>query len=89
MQYEKEILISDLNDTMYSVAELIGLDKAIELSKMMGGCCLYIPTYDSVVLKARNRQIQKEFTGTNYKQLSQKYGVTKEAIRAVIKSCKE
>ena len=50
---------------------------------------LYVPKVESVIRLARNRRINKEFTGFNHKELAVKYGLTTRHIRTIVEREKD
>lgn len=67
------------------VAELIGAEKALELTRLFGGENIYIPTAETATRHARNERIKKDYrSGRSYSQMSQKYGLSANTIRNII-----
>lgn len=55
--------------------------------KYNAGLNIYIPRgqYSAIVNTARNNLIRKEFNGTNYAELSMKYGLSLQWIYKIVK----
>lgn len=85
----KEMLVDemqyrDLPPYCIDAAKLIGLRAFMELCARYGGTSFYVPKFDSVIAKARDRLIIKEFTGENYKELALRYNLSEVWIRNII-----
>lgn len=79
--------VRSLPENFQSVAAIIGLEKAIELSKEFGGSTIYIPSHSTATRYSRNEKIKAEYRkGSSYSQLSRKYNLTQVMIRSII-SC--
>lgn len=78
------IRMADLNEEQLELAELIGLENYKRLVQHYGGLQLYIPKPDSFSRAARNEQIKAEFTGSNFKELATRYGLTEVQIRSIV-----
>ena len=63
------------NGIWKTVAQEIGAVNTVKLLFILNGDSVYVPK------PARNKLIQKEFTGYNYDALAQKYGLTRGYIR--------
>ena len=80
-----EIRLNDLTGTQREIAELIGLDNYIRLSKRYGGdSSLYIQKYTEIVKAARNREIIKKYNGYNISLLAKMYNLSERQIRSII-----
>ena len=85
MRFEKQIKINDIKTEDYRhLAEIIGIEKAIALTKIFGGDYVYVPKYESLTLRSRNNQIKKDFTGANIRELTRKYGLSSRSIRGIV-----
>lgn len=78
------IRASDLNEEQLQLAELIGLDNFKKLVLTFGGLNLYIPKKDSFNRAARNEEIRRKFTGSNFKELAAEYDLTEVQIRSIV-----
>ncbi len=67
------------------IAELIGSELTVKFMKQYGGVKTYFPTEESVIRVVRNRQIVKEYNGTNKRKLAIKYGVTENWIGTILR----
>ena len=69
------------NGIWKTVAQEIGAVNTVKLLFILNGDSVYVPKPDRILVPARNKLIQKEFTGYNYDALAQKYGLTRGYIR--------
>lgn len=81
-----EVYIEDLPDIYYTISNEIGLENTLKLAKLIGGEYIYLPKSETILKSLRNRQIQKEFNGYNYKHLGKKYNLTEIQIRNICKN---
>lgn len=86
---EEELLadtsIDDLLETIQPIAEIIGIEKLLEVSHYTNGTEIYIPPPSSILKKARNRKIKEEYNGYNSKEISKKYEISEEQVRKIIR----
>lgn len=75
----------DIPESCQPIVEIIGMEKFFALSEYAQGDALYIPKPDSIVTPARNRKIKKEWNGYNIRELADKYGLTPNRIRSILK----
>ena len=81
-----DIRLEDLADTQREIAELIGLDNYIKLSKRFGGINnFYIHKYSEITREARNREIRKKYNGYNAKTLAAMYNLSEQMIYEICK----
>lgn len=66
------------------LVEVVGMETVIDLIEYSGGGTLYFPSKRALCINARNRMIRKKFNGGNYKELSQKFGLSSVQIRNII-----
>jgi Mor family transcriptional regulator len=83
---EPAVAIEHLPKDYQAVARAIGIENAITLAKHVGGTSIYIPRIHSVLRSVIYRAVRKEFNGTNYNALAQKYGYTERWIRKIVKT---
>lgn len=81
----KDTTIDDIPESCQPIVEIIGMERFFELSEYAQGDALYIPKPDSIVAPARNRKIKKEWNGYNIRELADKYGLTPNRIRSILK----
>ncbi len=79
------LTLNDLREEQRQIAETIGVDAYLELTKVFGGTTIYIAKAEDIVKRAdRDRRIREEFDGSNYAQLAVKYGLTEVWIRNIV-----
>lgn len=89
-QLEKELLpdvkIEDLPEEMQTVADLIGIENVLKLSHYVDGGKMYVPIHDTILRGARDRKIIKEYREKiNCKKISQKWNITEEQVRNILR----
>lgn len=77
------IQADDLDADQRELAELIGIDVYRELVRVYGGTSVYIPKPESIEKAVRDKIINEEFDGANYKELAKKYGLTEAWVRII------
>lgn len=79
------LTLDDLRDEQRSIADAIGVDAYLQLTKTFGGTTIYIAKAEEIARRNdRDRQIREEFDGSNYTQLALKYGLTEVWIRNIV-----
>lgn len=83
MSEKTKIRIQDLYGVQRDIAEIIGIDSYIELTKVFGGDNIYIQKYSEVTKIERNAEIREKFDGYNADDLAKEYGLTERYIRFI------
>ena len=87
--YPNKIIISldDLSDRQREIAEVIGIENYIKLSKRFGGeDSVYIQKYSEIIKSVRNKEIRKKYNdGHNISELAKIYNLSIFASCAIIK----
>ena len=79
-----DIQLSDLSDKQREIAEVIGIEKYIELSRRFGGEeSVYIQKYSELVKISRKKEILKKFNGYNISELAKMYNLSERYIRQI------
>lgn len=78
------IKLEDVPKSYQDVANAIGIDAFIKLCRLFGGSSMYFPTARTILKPIRDEQIRKEFNGSNYRDLSLKYGICETQIRKIL-----
>lgn len=82
---EEKFSIDDLYGNQKAIAEVIGMEAYIKLSKAFGGeDSLYVAKYDKLENIKRNKQIIDEFNGYNYQKLADKHNLSVRMVREII-----
>ena len=82
-----EISIETLPEDLQAVAEIVGIEGTLRLSRDLGGMRIYIPKIEKLVRIQRDMRIRKEFTGFNHRELARKYHMTESWIRQIVRAC--
>ena len=77
-----------LNDVYRDISEKLGLDAAIEVYRLFKGEQITFPVH-LFNAKRIQKEIIKEFDGTNTNILAKKYGYSEKTIRRIIKDSVE
>ena len=78
------ILMEDIPYGLCAMAEIVGMDKFMEICKLYGGSTVYIPVHSKVTLAERNRQLVKDYNGKNIDALRVKYGISNQQIKRIL-----
>lgn len=85
---DREILesltVDDLQGQHREIAEAVGIEGMIRLSKTFGGNPVYIPEMPKLIRNKVYRMILEEYDGTNIKDLAVKYGVCKSTVYNIL-----
>lgn len=77
--------LDDLRDEQKQIAEVIGADNYLKLTRKFGGTSIYIAKAEEIIKRnERDENIKQEFDGSNYAQLAVKYGLTEVWIRNIV-----
>lgn len=80
-----ELKVEDLREEQRQIAETIGIEPYLELSRKYGGTSIYVAKAEEIQSRQeRDRRIREEFDGSNYSQLALKYGLTEVWIRNIV-----
>ncbi len=83
--FENKVRIDDLPENQREIAEVIGLESYLKLSKYFGGGeNLYVSKYSNIIVLARNREIKERYNGYNIRQLAREYMLSERQIRIII-----
>ena len=78
------ILMEDIPYGLCAMAEIVGMDKFMEICKLYGGSTVYIPVHSKVTLAERNRQLVKDYNGKNIDALRVKYGISNQQVKRIL-----
>ncbi|EAQ65846.1 middle operon regulator-related protein [Marinomonas sp. MED121] len=56
----------------------------LELTSYIGGMYVYLPQGDKVCERIARQLMKKEFNGRNYFEISRKYKISEQSVRAII-----
>lgn len=80
----RAVSLEDIPAEHRDIAESLGLKAYLTLSVLCGGQNLYIPKREALERAARNREIQSQFNGSNYRALAIQYRLSERQIRKII-----
>lgn len=80
-----ETKLDDIPDKYKPIVELIGIENLMRLAKYSMGDRIYFPKPDSIIMKARNRKILKEFNGYNVNELAKNYDLSVSHVKKIIR----
>ena len=81
-----ELDVGDLPEKYREIAEVIGIDNLIKLSRVFGGSHFYVPKEDAIIKEKVHKTIFMEFDGTNKRQLASKYHVSESTVYNIVKN---
>lgn len=80
-----EIKLDDLREEQREIAEAIGIEPYLQLTRRFGGTSVYVAKAEEIQRRIdRDERIRNEFDGSNYSQLAMKYGLTEVWIRNIV-----
>lgn len=83
--WKSELTPSMLADELYrEIAEEIGVENILKLSKIIGGTTFYLPREDRLLLPLRDKKILEEYNGYNTLELAKKYEVSQRWVRQIV-----
>ena len=83
MRLEDDLMLDDIEEPYKTIAEKIGVENLVKLTKQFGGMSIYIPKPDTLLRRSKYTQIKKEFNGYNHAQLARKYNLSEKWIRNI------
>ena len=75
-----ELCKEEISEVFSQVIDAIGLENALKVSKIAGGSNLYIPKAETIQRPLKNKIIQDEFNGYNYRELALKYNKSESTV---------
>ena len=78
---QQKIRIQDLYGVQRDIAEVIGIDSYLNLTKIFGGDNIYIQKYSEVIKIQRNAEIREKFNGYNSDELAKEYDLSERYVR--------
>ena len=79
----KESCISEVQ------AEQISMEAASQVRERWGGMSLYIPKGNTAEIRNRDKNLKKDFNGTNHKALANKYKISLVRVYKILKIQRE
>lgn len=88
-EMEKRLLadtrIEELTEEIQVIANLIGLENLLKLSHYANGSQIYVPIPETILRKARNREIKNQYNGCNKKEIAQKWNITENQVDKILR----
>lgn len=84
MSLHEKITLADLPEKQREIAEIVGIEKYIELTKRFGGDTPYIQKYSELIKSPRNNEIRQRFNGFNFEELAHEYDLSERYIRELV-----
>lgn len=81
----EKISPENLEENHREIADIIGIDNLIALSKYFGGSHIYIPKLEKLMRLQKQKAITEEYNGHNIKSLAIKYNLCESTIYNIIK----
>lgn len=82
----KDLTLDMIPEPYDHIAQVIGIENFINLTKIVGGTTMYVPKADNILKPVRDKKIKAEFNGYNHGQLARKYNLSE---RWIIEICGE
>lgn len=81
----RETTEEDIAERYRPIVDIIGVERFALLADYAAGDELYFPKTENIVIPARNRRVKAEWDGYNMKQLAEKYNLTINQIRNILR----
>lgn len=79
-----DLTCDDVPDGLKDILDVIGIEKFIEVIKVVGGTSVYFPSENNLLKSVRNRRIREEFRG-DYRSIASMYGISEVQVRKIIR----
>jgi Mor family transcriptional regulator len=79
-----QVTVEDLPETYRQVAEVIGVESAVKLSRTLGGLNFYFPQIETLLRKKRDQIIRRDFNGRNHRELARRYNLSEVWVREIV-----
>ncbi len=79
-----DIRREDIPAEYLDLADELGLETFLRLTRLCGGQSLYVPKLESLEREARDRDIRARFDGGNYRALGALFRLSERQIRKII-----
>lgn len=82
----QDLTVNDLNEKDRRFAEIVGMEKMIELCRIYGGTPFYFPTLKNLIKEAVYIEIAERYSnGEDIRILTAEYGISVSTIYKIIK----
>ncbi len=82
--FYNDIRREDIPAEYLDLADALGLEVFLRLTRLFGGQSLYIPKTESLEREARDRAIRARFDGNNYRALGTRFQLSERQIRKIL-----
>jgi len=79
-----DMTLDDFGEGYRQVAEICGVQAALELARATVCGRIYVPKFEALVRPRRDDRIRREFNGANHRELSRKYNLSESQIRNIL-----
>ena len=80
----RTVQLEDIPLEYRDIAEALGLESFLNLSRLCGGDCVYLPKISSLQREGRDREIRARFNGGNYRELAAQFRLSERYVRKII-----
>ena len=84
MQNQFNLTPQHLPEELVWLCDILSMEQMLRIIDTAGGEFLYFPKRSTLERELRREAIQKEFDGTNLRQLAHKYGLSERHIRTIL-----
>ena len=84
-QLLRELKMEDLEAQHQEIAEVIGIENMVKLSRYFAGNPIYAPKIENLVKNKKYNLIRQEYDGTNIKKLATKYDVCESTVYNILR----
>ena len=84
-QLLRELKMEDLETQHREIAEVIGIENLVKLSRYFAGNPVYAPKIENLVKNKKYSLIRQEYDGTNIKMLATKYDVCESTVYNILR----
>ena len=79
-----KVTIKDFTGDMADLAGAIGVPAVKKIIEIYGGDSLYCLKSETIIRAVRDRRVNEEFTGFNYRELAKQYNLSVQQIRNIV-----
>jgi len=82
--FYNDIRREDIPAEYLDIADSLGLEVFLRMTRLYGGQSLYVPKAESLEREARDRSIRSQFDGRNYRTLGTRFRLSERQIRKIV-----
>lgn len=84
-EWIREITVDMIPDGLWrQIAEEIGAENLVKLTKLVGGTNCYFPKADTLLKPIRDANIKREYNGYNARVLARRYNLTERWVKEIL-----